>query len=200
MGPGGFRHDAVRNLSISCCDPPHHLYSAPHPSPFAKIRFDPQKVFIQPLILRFLNPRRSSLKFPLYNRTSARMVSSKGKPTDPKLREEAKEGKRSCFQRRIHYLRTTKLLFLTRQLDVKQLPNKDGGGKGQMAAWKVRQPFLHYRIRIKSPFVSASYKHLAERVSSHSRLEKSLRSTKSAGKFLLTRFTRIPPFSGEACS
>jgi hypothetical protein len=40
------------------------------------------------------------------------MVSSKGKPTDPKLREKVKE-------------------------EVKQKPNKDGGGKGQMAAWKV---------------------------------------------------------------
>jgi len=40
------------------------------------------------------------------------MSSSKGKPTDPKLREKVKE-------------------------EVKQKPNKDGGGKGQMAAWKV---------------------------------------------------------------
>ena len=40
------------------------------------------------------------------------MPSSKGKPTDPKLREKVKE-------------------------EVKQKPNKDGGGKGQMAAWKV---------------------------------------------------------------
>jgi hypothetical protein len=40
------------------------------------------------------------------------MPSSKGKPTDPKLREQVKE-------------------------DVKQETNKDGGGKGQMSAWKV---------------------------------------------------------------
>ena len=40
------------------------------------------------------------------------MPSSKGKPTDPQLREKVKE-------------------------EVKQKPNKDGGGKGQMAAWKV---------------------------------------------------------------
>jgi hypothetical protein len=40
------------------------------------------------------------------------MVSSKGKPTDPKLREEVKE-------------------------KVKNETNKDGSGKGQMAAWKV---------------------------------------------------------------
>ena len=40
------------------------------------------------------------------------MPSSKGKPTDPKLREQVKE-------------------------EVKQETNKDGGGKGQMSAWKV---------------------------------------------------------------
>jgi hypothetical protein len=40
------------------------------------------------------------------------MVSSKGKPTDPKLREEVKE-------------------------TVKNETNKDGSGKGQMSAWKV---------------------------------------------------------------
>lgn len=41
-----------------------------------------------------------------------KMPSSKGKPTDPKLREKVKE-------------------------DVKQETNKDGGGKGQWSAWKV---------------------------------------------------------------
>lgn len=46
------------------------------------------------------------------------MPSSKGKPTDPKLREKVKE-------------------------EVKQKPNKDGGGKGQMAAWKVCQFACH---------------------------------------------------------
>ncbi|KAK8112462.1 ankyrin repeat protein [Apiospora sp. TS-2023a] len=40
------------------------------------------------------------------------MVSSKGKPTDPELREELKE-------------------------EIKQEPNKSGGGEGQWAAWKV---------------------------------------------------------------
>jgi hypothetical protein len=40
------------------------------------------------------------------------MPSSKGKPTDPKLREKVKE-------------------------EVKQETNKDGGGKGQWSAWKV---------------------------------------------------------------
>jgi hypothetical protein len=40
------------------------------------------------------------------------MPSSKGKPTDPKLREKVKE-------------------------QVKNETNKDGGGKGQWNAWKV---------------------------------------------------------------
>ena len=40
------------------------------------------------------------------------MPSSKGKPTDPKLREKVKE-------------------------QVKNETNKDGGGKGQWSAWKV---------------------------------------------------------------
>jgi hypothetical protein len=44
--------------------------------------------------------------------TSAKMPSSKGKPTDPKLREKVKE-------------------------EVKNETNKDGGGKGQWSAWKV---------------------------------------------------------------
>jgi hypothetical protein len=42
------------------------------------------------------------------------MPSSKGKPTDPKLREKVKE-------------------------DVKNETNKDGSGKGQWSAWKVIQ-------------------------------------------------------------
>lgn len=40
------------------------------------------------------------------------MPSSKGKPTDPKLREKVKE-------------------------EIKNKPNSDGGGKGQWSAWKV---------------------------------------------------------------
>jgi hypothetical protein len=40
------------------------------------------------------------------------MPSSKGKPTDPKLREKVKE-------------------------EVKNETNKDGGGKGQWSAWKA---------------------------------------------------------------
>ena len=43
--------------------------------------------------------------------------SSKGKPTDPKLREKVKE-------------------------EVKQETNKDGGGMGEWSAWKVSLFFL----------------------------------------------------------
>ena len=45
------------------------------------------------------------------------MPSSKGKPTDPKLREKVKE-------------------------QVKNETNKDGGGKGQWSAWKVSHLLL----------------------------------------------------------
>jgi hypothetical protein len=52
------------------------------------------------------------------------MPSSKGKPTDPKLREKVKE-------------------------DVKNETNKDGGGKGQWSAWKVcRQNILLHRTYV----------------------------------------------------
>jgi|TARA_R110002003_G_scaffold9_13_gene463 hypothetical protein len=54
------------------------------------------------------------------------MPSSKGKPTDPKLREKVKE-------------------------DVKNETNKDGSGKGQWSAWKVSRSFavielLNFRV------------------------------------------------------
>jgi hypothetical protein len=56
------------------------------------------------------------------------MPSSKGKPTDPKLREEVKESKSTW-------------LFLpddpADQIEVKNETNKDGSGKGQWSAWKV---------------------------------------------------------------
>jgi len=45
--------------------------------------------------------------------TSCNMTSSKGKPTDPELREQIKE-------------------------EIKAEPNKSGGGEGQWSAWKVR--------------------------------------------------------------
>ncbi|KAF2712039.1 hypothetical protein K504DRAFT_400446, partial [Pleomassaria siparia CBS 279.74] len=47
------------------------------------------------------------------------MTSSKGKPTDPKLREKVKE-------------------------DVKAETNKDGGGKGQWSAWKAAKLSKEY--------------------------------------------------------
>ncbi|OHX00432.1 hypothetical protein CSPAE12_00803 [Colletotrichum incanum] len=47
------------------------------------------------------------------------MPSSKGKPTDPELREEIKE-------------------------EIKQEPNKSGGGEGQWAAWKASKLAKEY--------------------------------------------------------
>lgn len=54
------------------------------------------------------------------------MPSSKGKPTDPKLREKVKE-------------------------EIKNEPNKDGGGKGQWSAWKVSfPPFVFQPVNVES--------------------------------------------------
>ncbi|KAI1291336.1 hypothetical protein F5Y03DRAFT_400763 [Xylaria venustula] len=47
------------------------------------------------------------------------MTSTKGKPTDPELREELKE-------------------------EIKQEPNKSGGGKGQWSAWKANKLAKEY--------------------------------------------------------
>ncbi|KAH9885314.1 hypothetical protein F4778DRAFT_761055 [Xylariomycetidae sp. FL2044] len=47
------------------------------------------------------------------------MTSSKGKPTDPELREQIKE-------------------------DIKQEPNKSGGGQGQWSAWKASKLAKEY--------------------------------------------------------
>ena len=61
------------------------------------------------------------------------MPSSKGKPTDPKLREEVKEGVLPIgLSSEIESPGTD-----VRRTDVKNETNKDGGGKGQMSAWKV---------------------------------------------------------------
>lgn len=57
------------------------------------------------------------------------MVSSKGKPTDPELKEKVTEGI-------VDYLMCVVVDELM-HLEVKQQTNKDGSGKGQMAAWKV---------------------------------------------------------------
>ena len=66
------------------------------------------------------------------------MPSSKGKPTDPKLREEVKEGMFPfCSSNEIKSLGTH-----VRRADVKNETNKDGSGKGQMTAWKVWSPLL----------------------------------------------------------
>ena len=66
---------------------------------------------------------------------SENMVSSKGKPTDPKLREEVKESKSkfacSSSRRLTHPFDCVGAIA-----EVKNETNKDGGGKGQMAAWK----------------------------------------------------------------
>ncbi|KAK8189555.1 hypothetical protein BKA81DRAFT_276729, partial [Phyllosticta paracitricarpa] len=50
------------------------------------------------------------------------MPSSKGKPTDPELREKVKK-------------------------DVQNEPNKDGGGKGQWSAWKASKLSKEYEKR-----------------------------------------------------
>lgn len=70
---------------------------------------------------------------------SINMPSSKGKPTDPELREQLKEGESPLRGERI--LETTvnlSLLSFCHLLEIKQEPNKSGGGEGQWSAWKVR--------------------------------------------------------------
>ena len=67
------------------------------------------------------------------------MPSSKGKPTDPKLREEVKEGMALPWINTRSY--SAKNHLLMRLIDVKNETNKDGSGKGQMTAWKVRLLF-----------------------------------------------------------
>jgi hypothetical protein len=57
------------------------------------------------------------------------MPSSKGKPTDPKLREEVKESKSSIPVRIERHSADN--------AEVKNETNKDGSGKGQWSAWKV---------------------------------------------------------------
>ncbi|KAG8170046.1 hypothetical protein KVR01_000791 [Diaporthe batatas] len=60
------------------------------------------------------------------------MPSSKGKPTDPELREEIKEGKFSPSQ-----WQSNSILGL-------QEPNKSGGGEGQWSAWKASKLAKEY--------------------------------------------------------
>lgn len=59
------------------------------------------------------------------------MPSSKGKPTDPKLREEVKESESNLIPPRSGLGEADVLL------EVKNETNKDGSGKGQWSAWKV---------------------------------------------------------------
>jgi hypothetical protein len=68
----------------------------------------------------FLQPRISKPKIIILQ--TIKMPSSKGKPTDPKLREKVKE-------------------------EVKNETNKDGGGKGQWSAWKVSSRKFTFDIR-----------------------------------------------------
>ena len=69
------------------------------------------------------------------------MPSSKGKPTDPELREQLKEGSYA------HEVQVTHVHNLTSYFkDIKQQPNKSGGGEGQWSAWKVRAQASPYII------------------------------------------------------
>ena len=75
------------------------------------------------------------------------MGSSKGKPTDPKLREEVKESVSVCrlvvaFERQSIPHRYSCGFVCA---EVKNETNKDGGGKGQMTAWKGSKDRLEHR-------------------------------------------------------
>ena len=59
------------------------------------------------------------------------MTSAKGKPTDPKLKEKVTEGMSFAFRKSVEY---NSNIYIA---EVKQQTNKDGSGKGQMAAWKA---------------------------------------------------------------
>lgn len=75
------------------------------------------------------------------------MPSAKGKPTDPKLKKDITESKELSFPFPPRDPKTplkspsTLIVFdpfLTSiKTEVKQETNKDGSGKGKMAAWKV---------------------------------------------------------------
>ncbi|KAI1260702.1 hypothetical protein F5Y18DRAFT_404886 [Xylariaceae sp. FL1019] len=69
------------------------------------------------LCLRQSPPQLSH--FRNFSHTTQKMPSSKGKPTDPELREQLKE-------------------------EIKQEPNKSGGGEGQWAAWKASKLAKEY--------------------------------------------------------
>ncbi|KAF7520364.1 hypothetical protein G7054_g12799 [Neopestalotiopsis clavispora] len=69
------------------------------------------------------------------------MGSSKGKPTDPELRESIKEGSSPFPLTAIipNSIRLTRL-----GTDIKQEPNKSGGGEGQWSAWKAAKLAKEY--------------------------------------------------------
>ncbi|KAI0129761.1 hypothetical protein BJ170DRAFT_286507 [Xylariales sp. AK1849] len=64
------------------------------------------------------------------------MPSSKGKPTDPELREELKEGRHSSL--------AAACACTDSPQEIKQQPNKSGGGEGQWAAWKAAKLAKEY--------------------------------------------------------
>lgn len=67
------------------------------------------------------------------------MSSSKGNPTDPGLREKLKDGL-SSFLLYLQILNS----YLT---EIKQQPNKSGGGEGQWAAWKANKLAKEYEAQ-----------------------------------------------------
>ena len=64
------------------------------------------------------------------------MGSSKGQPTDPELREKVVESKSSRRHDCDHEAVALPCVSLSCCAEVKNKTNKDGSGKGQMAAWK----------------------------------------------------------------
>ncbi|KAL8779102.1 MAG: hypothetical protein Q9203_001597 [Teloschistes exilis] len=79
----------------------------------------PLRRALHPLSLTPLRQNNNRASF------ASKMPSSKGKPTDPKLREEVKEEV------------DTTPANAPDLADVKNETNKDGSGKGQMTAWKA---------------------------------------------------------------
>ena len=95
------------------------------------------------------------------------MPSSKGKPTDPKLREEVKESTSRAHSDYLVY-NCTCTDFIVRLAEVKNEANKDGSGKGQWSAWKVNTCFLISTIVFNSHVHSHIHVMLAlHRVSLH---------------------------------
>ncbi|KAI1419230.1 hypothetical protein F5Y12DRAFT_720975 [Xylaria sp. FL1777] len=66
------------------------------------------------------------------------MPSSKGIPTDPELREDLKEDKISIHTRKAGHG------VLSQVTEIKQEPNKSGGGEGQWSAWKAKKLAKEY--------------------------------------------------------